>query len=426
MPGLTDILAQLGVQQPSGNPASGQARYDSGWSAFAAGLSDYTVQQNAQTRGRVQSTRDNLLKMVQSIPDSETNAPMKLKLIQDLLQAGDKHWSDKVLAPNKADDMVAQMYKLFQDKLPQQQALPTMAPPGEGMSFGIGAPGALPGGGAGASIPPPVDNTGRFQFQDPGKWKDVNEVFQDEETGDKYLMQIDQATGKSKRIGLGKAKTVSEINAEVRSRKAAEMKRAAVSKNYYDKAVALYGAGPEQFDALSPEVQALYYGEAGKMVLKESEAKMAGTTSRTELNKSATEVNQVRIPQIQAQTEATKLGLDIKTDPATITADEVRTNNALLQTVNEEIKQLQKITANPRNYLPKEVKAAKERLEALLREREAVRNRILKPQQRLNPQPPTGARGGRIPSGSSGPIQGQDPNDPEGLFPYLPKRTPKQ
>jgi len=416
MPDTTDYYNQLGIQRPSGDPARGEARYESGWSGFAAGLNDYAVQANAATRGRVQSTRDQLLKMVQSIPDTETNAPMKLKLLMDLQQAGDKHWSDKILAPHKADSMITEMYRLFQDKLPQQQAQPSMAPPGEGMSFGIGAPGALPGGGAGASIPPPVDNTGRFQFQDPGKWRDVNEVFQDEETGEKYLMQIDAASGKSKRLNLGKAKTVSELNAEKRAQRAEQAKRAAVSKGYYDKAVALYGAGPEQFDALSPEVQALYYGEAGKMVLGESEAKMGQTTSRTELNKSATEVNKVRIPQIQAQTQATQVGVETKTDPSIVTADELRTNNALLQTVNDDIKRLQKIVDNPDDHDRKSVKEAKEQLPGLIRQRDAVRQRILKPQQRLNPQAtsPTGARGGRIPSGSSGPV-GTNPNDPLGI-----------
>lgn len=410
MPDLTQAYQQLGLEPQWGAQAGG-------WNGFTAGLHDAINRQNAQQRGRVLDTRDKLMQMIDSIPDTEDNAPLKIKLKLDLQSAGDKHWSDKVLAPHAADGMISQMYKLLGDKLPQQQTPPQMIAPDEngqqsGMNFGVSPNG--PGGGQGIHISPPVDNTGRFQFQNlPGKWQEVKDIFQDEDTGEKYMMLYDK-TGKSqpKRISLGNAKTVSEINAELRAQKSAALKKDAVSKGYYDKAVALFGAGPDQFNELSPDVQAMYYGQAGQMVLAESQAKLDQATSRTDLNKSATTLNQVRVPNVQAQTENLKQNLETKTDPGIITADELRTINALIQTVNEEIKRLQKIADAPiGTYDRKAVKDAKDKLPGLIKERDTVRARIIRPQQRLNTPP----RSKGIPSGSSGSSVGTNQNDPLGI-----------
>ena len=119
MPDLAAVLQQLGLQQPNGNPFNGQANYPTGWTGFTAGIQDWMNRTNSEQRGRVEDTRQKLLGMVQSVPDTEENAPLKMKLMLDILSAKDKHWSDKVLAPSAADAVIAQMYQMVKDKLPE-------------------------------------------------------------------------------------------------------------------------------------------------------------------------------------------------------------------------------------------------------------------------------------------------------------------
>lgn len=419
MPDLNAILQQLGMQPISGNPASGQAQYASGWQGLAAGIQDSIAQRNNQQRGRIEDTRSKLSQMIDSIPDTEENAPLKLKLKLDIMNAGGgKHWSDKVLAPNDTDKVIQTMFQMFGDKLPRAQPQPSLINPDEngnytGLNFAVSPQG--PGGGQGINIPAPVDNRGKFDFSgvQQGKWREVSDVFQDEETGEKYLMLVDQ-TGKSqpKRINLGKAKTVSEINAEKRARQQQAAKNLAVSRGYYDRAVALSGIGsPESFNALPLEVQDQYYAEAGRQLQEETRIKLKTTESTAAKNTQIVRESQARIPKIQAETENL---LAQPKDPNAVTTDEARTLKTLTETLDYEIRRLDKLLADPTSMTRKQLKEFQGRRAELVKQRDAIRNQVLQPNVRIQSTKPREAtpKGG-IPRGSSGPVG--KPNDRLGI-----------
>ena len=407
MPDLAAVLQQLGLQQPNGNPFNGQANYPTGWTGFTAGIQDWMNRTNSEQRGRVEDTRQKLLGMVQSVPDTEENAPLKMKLMLDILGAKDKHWSDKVLAPSAADAVIAQMYQMVKDKLPEAPTPPSNSPTGP--SFAVSP--TTPGGNLGVEIPPPPDNTGKFKFTDPGKWYDINEVFQDEESGSKFLIQIDRNTGKTRRVDLGAARTVSEINATTRAQRYAEQKKTALDKKYYELAIGLSGLGSEQqFEALPQQLKEEYLNKASGMIVQGKQLDLGVKSSTINRNNSSAAVNAATVPMRQAQTENI---LAQPKDPNAVTADEQRTVNALTATLDQEITRLQKIADAPRGTrTPKEIREAKEQLSELKRQRDAIRAKVIQPKARLDATRPQGTNR-NIPRGNSGPVG--DPNDPLGI-----------
>lgn len=426
MPDIATLLQTLGIQQPSGNPARGEAQYPNPWSGFAAGMQDASLQRTNLQRSRVEQTRNQLLSMINSIPDSEQNTPMKFKLAMDIMSAGDKHWSDKVLAPTKADDLIGGMYKLFQDKFPQDQPNTGVAIGDNGQAIaarpriaqtattqGTGLAGVLAGDPTTGSTLPvsPAPQPGKFAFEDKGKWKDINEVFQDEKTGDKYLIQIDSNTGRTKRLNLGRAKTVSEINTEVKAQRYAGSKAAAIDKKYYERAIGLSGLGSAQlFESLPVEIKEDYLSKAAQALMSEVDLKNTSTKTGIDLKRALTGSAQAGIPLKQAQTANI---LAQPKDPNAVTADEQRTLKAMTETLDADIRRYQKVTDNPDNYSRKQVTEAKTKLEELIRQRNAIRNKILQPTQRLDATRPKGAAPARIPSGTSGPVGAA--NDPLGI-----------
>lgn len=426
MPDIAQIFAQLGIQQPMGNPNQGQASYPNAWSGFAAGMFDAQNQANNQQRGRVEQTRSQLLAMINSIPDNEQNTPLKFKLAADIMQAGDKHWSDRVLAPGKADSLISGMYKLMQDKFPESQPNTGVATGDNGQVLaarprvaqtdteqGSGLLNATAGDPrTGSTLPvSQAPQSGKFQFQDPGKWKDINEVFQDEKTGDKYLIQIDEKTGRTKRLVLGKAKTVSEITAETRARAKTTAKNAAVSKGYYDIAVALSGIGsPEAFESLPLEIQNQYYAEAGQRKLAEGDLKTESTKAGIGYKKAGTAAAWASVPLRKAQTAATEARpLE---DPNNMTQGDERTRKAKIEILNKEYTRYAALVKDADSHSLAKQKEHKARLEEIIRQLKAINAEALaKPQLRTATKPSAGTA---IPKGTPGPI-GEN-NDPVGIF----------
>lgn len=406
MPDLNQYLQAIGMQDIQGNPAQGQAQYNSGWQGLAAGISDAIAKSNNQQRSRVESTRQQLLSMIDQIPDNEQNAPLKFKLRLDIMNAKDKHWSDKVLAPHTADSLIANMYKMFQDKLPQEQPKPSMVQPDElgrqgGMSFAVSPQG--PGGGQGVNIPAPVDNSGKFQFENPGKWQEINQVFHDDDTGETYLMSYDKNTGKTRKISLGQATTDRIKAAELR----AQAKKTAVSKGYYTMALAESRLTPEQFDQLPIEMQQEYYAKAADTQKKLQDLKSRKTES--DITK-----NEAIIPEAKATTRLKTLQADQiaaqPKNPEAITPDDARTIAESTKAIDEEIRAIRKTALGLNdNATAKQVKDAKARLEELQRRRAAIVN------QYKSKRPQGSVPSSAIPRGSSGPATGTNPNDPLGI-----------
>jgi hypothetical protein len=417
MPEYAQILQALGIQQPNGNPARGEASYPNAGAGFAAGLTDWHNQQSNQQKGRIESQREQLLKMIDSIPDSEENFLPKLKLKLDIQAAGTggSHWSDKVLSPTKADGIIQGMQNMFRNALPQEQAKPTMAPQGQGPSFGVSP--TSPGGGAGVAISPPVDNTGKLRYEDKGKWKDINEVFQDEETGSKYLIQIDANTGKTKRLDLGKAKTVGEIREETRAQARMKAKTAAVSKGFYETAVALSGIGsPEAFDALPLEVQNQYYVQAGQAKLQKDALGQQNTKSNIAKNNAIAGSAGSQVPLNIARTD--QITGNPPKDPTAITADDKRTldmENAPHQAIISDSNKV--IFDKGGNFGPKEIKEAQARktqAEAAIRRNKARYDK--RKRELLQQRSTTGGQGSVIPKATPGPLPLGNKNDPAGIF----------
>lgn len=429
MPDLNQILQALGGQQISGNPASGQAQYPNAWSGFAAGITDWKNQQINQQRARIEQTRQGLLGMIQQIPDSEQNTPLKFKMMMDIMNAKDSHWSDKVLAPNQMDNLISGMYKVFSARMPedapntgvataqngtQVAARPRIAQTTDTLGTGlVNATAGDPYTGQVLSNVHAAPQPGRLDFSitNDGKWQGVNEVFQDEKTGNKYLMQYNKNTGQSRRIELGAAKTEGELTAAIRAQAKVAAKNNAVSKGFYEMAVALSGIGsPAAFDSLPEEIQSQYYAKAGEMKLAEANLKQENTKSNIKKNNAIAAGAYAGVPLKQAQTAN---ALAQPKDPNAITADEKRTVDELTKKQTYEISILDKKLAKSDELTPKMKKALEAEREAKIRERDAIRNKILDPMSRINNSRTTKPSGGAIPKGTSGPVGAT--NDPLGI-----------
>lgn len=435
MPDLNQILQALGGQPISGNPASGQAQYPNGWSGFAAGITDWKNQQINQQRAQVEGTRQNLLGMIGQIPDSEQNTPLKFKMMMDIMNAGDKHWSDKVLAPSQMDNLISGMYKVFSARMPEDQPNTGIATTPSGQQVAarprIAAVDGMPGSGlANATAGDP--NTGQvlsnvqaapqpgklnFSVTNDGKWQGVNEVFQDEKTGDKYLMQYNKNSGESRKINLGQAKTEGELTAAIRAQAKTTAKNAAVSKGYYDMAVALSGIGsPDAFNQLPLEIQNEYYAQAGKMKVAEAGLKEENTKSNIIKNKAIAGSAAATVPYKKAQTENLKAQ---PKDSNAITADEKRTVEELTKDLDKEIALRDKKLLKSEELTPKMKKQLEAERAELVRQRDAIRNKVLDPMSRINnanpsrTTKPSGGKGTTIPKGASGPVGAN--NDPLGI-----------
>ena len=429
MPDISQIFTQLGIQQPMGDPNKGQAQYPNAWSGFAAGMFDAQNQANNLQRGRVEQTRSQLLAMINSIPDNEQNTPLKFKLAADIMQAGDRHWSDKVLAPNKADSLISGMYKIMQDKFPQDQPNTGVATADNGQQVaarpriaqtdtmqGSGLAGAVAGDPYTGNTLPNVTQApqpGKLNFANTnaGNWKFFNDVFQDEKTGERYTMGINAKTGISQRFPLGKVKTESEIIAETRAKNYAAVKKSAIDKQFYTRAIANSGMGSEaMFEQLPQHIKEEELAKAAKEVQAELALKTENTKSNIRKNDAIATGTAARIPLIKAQTES--LQSRPLEDPNNPTAGDERARKADLELLNKEYVRYKALVADAESKSIKEAKENQARLDEIIRQIKVINAEAkAKPKLRTATKPSAGTA---IPKGTPGPI-GEN-NDPVGIL----------